>query len=126
MTPRHILPASRERLLADLLAALSISGLLIPEAVAYSAVAGLPPQALAEKLAAWRAFSSHYRRGMDATLAGFDRLAGRVAAPGEIAILRESLGEAASEHPRRITTAPHRVRSAAAIADRPSSGYIPA
>ena len=45
MTPRHILPASRETLLADLLAALSISGLLIPEAVAYSALAGLPPQA---------------------------------------------------------------------------------
>jgi MFS superfamily sulfate permease-like transporter len=30
---------------ADLLAALSISGLLIPEAVAYAALAGLPPQA---------------------------------------------------------------------------------
>jgi sulfate permease, SulP family len=45
VTPRHILPASRETLLADLLAALSISGLLIPEAVAYSALAGLPPQA---------------------------------------------------------------------------------
>jgi MFS superfamily sulfate permease-like transporter len=39
------LPTSRETLLADLLAALSISGLLIPEAVAYSALAGLPPQA---------------------------------------------------------------------------------
>lgn len=35
----------RERVAADLLAALSISGLLIPEAVAYSALAGLPPQA---------------------------------------------------------------------------------
>ena len=39
------MPAGRQSLLADLLAALSISGLLIPEAVAYSALAGLPPQA---------------------------------------------------------------------------------
>src|ERR1700722_8987883 len=31
--------------LADLLAALSIAGLLLPEAVAYSGVANLPPQA---------------------------------------------------------------------------------
>jgi MFS superfamily sulfate permease-like transporter len=39
------MPVGRQTLLADLLAALSISGLLIPEAVAYSALAGLPPQA---------------------------------------------------------------------------------
>src|SRR5579872_774568 len=45
MAPRPARPASRETLLPDLLAALSISGLLIPEAVAYSALAGLPPQA---------------------------------------------------------------------------------
>ncbi len=45
MTPRPAVPVGRETLLADLLAALSISGLLIPEAVAYSALAGLPPQA---------------------------------------------------------------------------------
>jgi MFS superfamily sulfate permease-like transporter len=30
---------------ADLLAGLAIGGLLLPEAVAYSAVAGLPPRA---------------------------------------------------------------------------------
>ncbi|HEY6355439.1 MAG TPA: SulP family inorganic anion transporter, partial [Burkholderiaceae bacterium] len=30
---------------ADLLAGLSIAGLLLPEAVAYSGIAGLPPQA---------------------------------------------------------------------------------
>lgn len=39
------MPLGRATLLPDLLAALSISGLLIPEAVAYSALAGLPPQA---------------------------------------------------------------------------------
>lgn len=35
----------RAALLADLVAGLSIAGLLLPEAVAYSGIAGLPPQA---------------------------------------------------------------------------------
>jgi len=37
--------SNRSALIADLLAALSIAGLLLPEAVAYSGVANLPPQA---------------------------------------------------------------------------------
>lgn len=37
--------SGREARIADALAALSMAGLLIPEAVAYSALAGLPPQA---------------------------------------------------------------------------------
>lgn len=45
LTPPPALPRGREPLGADLLAALSISGLLIPQAVAYSALAGLPPEA---------------------------------------------------------------------------------
>ena len=45
MASRPALPARPESGWSDLLAALSISGLLIPEAVAYSALAGLPPQA---------------------------------------------------------------------------------
>src|SRR3982751_6208340 len=36
-------PSSRH--LADLVAGVSIAGLLLPEAVAYSGIAGLPPQA---------------------------------------------------------------------------------
>src|SRR5208283_4168122 len=32
--------------------------------------AGLPSQALSEKLSAWRDFTGHYRQRMDATLAG--------------------------------------------------------
>ena len=39
--PGHV----RSTLSADLVAALSIAGLLLPEAVAYSGVAELPPQA---------------------------------------------------------------------------------
>src|SRR5215813_12815129 len=35
----------RRHVWADLLAGLSIAGLLLPEAVAYSGIAGLPPQA---------------------------------------------------------------------------------
>jgi MFS superfamily sulfate permease-like transporter len=38
-------PSSRDALLADVVAGLSIAGLLLPEAVAYSAIGGLPPQA---------------------------------------------------------------------------------
>ncbi len=38
------LKASRPARLADLVAGLSIAGLLLPEAVAYSSIAGLPPQ----------------------------------------------------------------------------------
>ena len=38
-------PLSGSTIGADLLAGLSIAGLLLPEAVAYSGIAGLPPQA---------------------------------------------------------------------------------
>jgi len=38
-------PTQRGALAADLVAGLSIAGLLLPEAVAYSGIAGLPPQA---------------------------------------------------------------------------------
>ena len=43
MTPPS--PASPPARTADLLAGLSMAGLLLPEAVAYSSIAGLPPQA---------------------------------------------------------------------------------
>src|ERR1700682_4036685 len=38
-------PTQRGALAADLVAGLSIAGLLLPEAVAYSGIPGLPPQA---------------------------------------------------------------------------------
>lgn len=38
------LPANRAFRAADWAAGLSIAGLLLPEAVAYSGIAGLPPQ----------------------------------------------------------------------------------
>jgi len=44
MQPEAI-TAGRTALIGDLVAGLSIAGLLLPEAVAYSGIAGLPPQA---------------------------------------------------------------------------------
>src|SRR5689334_25199975 len=41
----HAHPALMKATLADLGAGLSIAGLLLPEAVAYAGIAGLPPQA---------------------------------------------------------------------------------
>jgi sulfate permease, SulP family len=45
MIARMSVPAPRTPSIADLLAGVSIAGLLLPEAVAYSGVANLPPQA---------------------------------------------------------------------------------
>jgi len=46
-TPPTPMPTSTPRRpgLADIVAGVSIAGLLLPEAVAYSGIAGLPPQA---------------------------------------------------------------------------------
>jgi MFS superfamily sulfate permease-like transporter len=45
MTPGDGLPTASTSIAADLIAGVSMAGLLLPEAVAYAGIAGLPPQA---------------------------------------------------------------------------------
>ena len=71
--------------------------------------AGLPAAVLAQKLAAWHDFTANYRRRMDATQAGFEKVrtqaAGRDARSllAELANLRESMGAASTTPQNQVS-----------------------